>query len=213
VLTVLSAAFVYGLTGGLAPGPLMTLVVSQTLRHGAREGIKMSLAPLITDGPIIALLLLFLGRIAAIRPLLGGIAIAGVAFLLYLALETWQSSWNAPSSSAKDTAAAPRSILRGALVNFLNPSPYLFWLTVGTQALVKAWKHSALAAALFMAVFFVCLVGSKILLASILARSRERVLARWYTPVMRSLAVLLVVIAGIVARDAIALLASSKSVS
>ncbi len=207
MLTALSAAFVYGLTGGLTPGPLMTLVISQTLRHGAREGIKTSLAPLITDGPIIGLLLLFLGRIAAIRPLLGGIAIAGVVFLLYLAWE----SWNAAPPSATVAVAAPRSIVRGALVNFLNPSPYLFWLTVGTPMLVKAWKHSALAAALFVVVFFGCLVGSKIVLASILARSRERIIGRWYTPVMRTLAVLLVVFAAIVARDAVTLLVSRQA--
>ncbi|HET8772869.1 MAG TPA: LysE family transporter [Thermoanaerobaculia bacterium] len=201
--TALAAALVYGLTGGLAPGPLMTLVLTQTLRHGAREGMKTSLAPLITDGPIIVLLLLFLDRIAAIRPLLGGIAIAGVAFLLYLARE----SWSAPPPSAAETEAAPRSLLRGALVNFLNPSPYLFWLTVGTPMLLKAWRHSALAAALFIVVFFVSLVGSKMALALLLARSRDRVLGRWYRPAMRTLAVLLIVFAVIVARDAVRLLA------
>jgi threonine/homoserine/homoserine lactone efflux protein len=200
VLTALSAALVYGLTGGLAPGPLLTLVITQTLRHGAREGMKTALAPLITDGPIIVLLLLFLDRIAAIRPLLGAIAVAGVVFLLYLAWE----SWNAPPPSATETAQPPRSLVRGALVNFLNPSPYLFWLTAGTPMLVKAWRHSAVAAALFIAVFFVCLVGSKILLALLLARSRDRILGRWYRPVMRTLAALLVVFAVIVARDAVA---------
>jgi threonine/homoserine/homoserine lactone efflux protein len=208
VLTALSAAFVYGLTGGLAPGPLMTLVISQTLRHGAREGIKTSFAPLITDGPIIALLLLFLDRIATIRPLLGAIAIAGVVFLVYLA----QESWSALPPSAAETTAAPHSLLRGALVNFLNPSPYLFWLTAGTPMLVKAWQHSALAAALFIVVFFVCLVGSKILLATLLARSRDRVLGRWYPPVMRILAILLVVFAMVVFRDAVELLEGSPSI-
>ncbi len=201
MLTTLFAALVYGLTGGLAPGPLMTLVIAQTLRHGAKEGIKTALAPLITDGPIIALLLLFLGRIAAIRPLLAAIAITGVAYLLYLAWE----SWNAPLPQATDTDTAPRSIVRGALVNLLNPNPYLFWLTAGTPMLVKAWRHSALAAALFIAIFFVCLVGSKIALATILARSRDRVLGRWYRPLLRVLALLLVVFAAIVARDAVAL--------
>jgi threonine/homoserine/homoserine lactone efflux protein len=201
VLTALSAALVYGLTGGLAPGPLMTLIVAQTLRHGTKEGIKTALAPLITDGPIIALLLLFLDRIAAIRPLLTAIAIAGVGYLLYLAWE----SWNAPPPAATETTVAPRSLLRGTLVNLLNPNPYLFWLTAGTPMLVKAWRHSALAAALFIAIFFVCLVGSKILLATLLARSRDRILGGWYRPTMRVLALLLVVFAAIVARDAIAL--------
>ena len=197
MLTVLSAALVYGLTGGLAPGPLMTLVISQTLRHGAKEGMKTALAPLITDGPIMIVLLLFLGRIAAIRTLVGAIAIAGVLYLLYLAWE----SWSAPPPVAAETNGAPRSIVRGALVNFLNPNPYLFWLTAGTPMLIKAWRHSALAAAAFIAVFFVCLVGSKILLALVLARSREHVVGRWYRPVMRTLAVLLVVFAVIIARD------------
>ena len=50
--------------------------------------------------------------------------------------------------------------------------------------------------------FFVCLVGSKILVASLLARSREGVVGRWYTAVMRTLAILLVVFAASVARDA-----------
>jgi threonine/homoserine/homoserine lactone efflux protein len=147
-------------------------------------------------------LLVFLGRIAAIRPLVGAIAMAGVVYLLYLAWE----SWFAPPPVATETSAAPRSILRGAIVNFLNPNPYLFWLTAGTPMLIKAWRHSALAAAAFIAVFFVCLVGSKLLLALVLARSREHVVGRWYRPVMRTLAALLVVFAVIVGRDAVALM-------
>ena len=196
MITVLSAALVYGLTGGLAPGPLMAMVITQTLRHGAREGIKTALAPLITDGPIIVLLLLFL---RAIRPLLGWIGLAGVAYLLYLAWE----SWNAPPPSAEASAAPPRAIVRGALVNFLNPSPWLFWLTAGTPMLVKAWSHGAAVTAAFVAIFFVCLVGSKIVLAAVLARSRERIVGSWYRPVMRALALLLGVFAVVVARDAI----------
>lgn len=205
MLTALSAALVYGLTGGLAPGPLMTLVVSQTLRHGAKEGMKTALAPLITDGPIMLAFVIFLDRVAAIRPLLGAIAAAGVVYLLVLAWE----SWRAPKPSAESVPEAPRSVLRGMLVNFLNPSPYLFWLTAGTPMLLEAWRHSALAAAAFVILFFTCLVGSKILLALLLARSRERVVGRWYRPVMRTLAVLLVAFAAIVARDAVGLLRGS----
>ncbi|HYR28171.1 MAG TPA: LysE family translocator [Thermoanaerobaculia bacterium] len=202
MLTALSAALVYGLTGGLAPGPLMTLVLTQTIRHGAREGMKTALAPLITDGPIMLVLLLFLDEIAAIRPLVGAIGIAGTLYLLYLAWESWTSKPPSPG----DAVAAPQSLLRGALVNFLNPHPYLFWLTAGTPMLAKAWRHSGAAAIAFVALFFVCLVGSKILLALAIARSRERIVGRWYRPAMRVLAVLIVVFAGIVGRDAMMLL-------
>jgi threonine/homoserine/homoserine lactone efflux protein len=203
MLTALTAALVYGLTGGLAPGPLLTLVITQTLRHGAKEGVKTSLAPLFTDGPIIAVLLLFLDRIAQIRPLIGAIAIGGVIFLLRLAWESWHSKIPPPSSASGE---APRSILRATLLNFLNPNPYLFWLTAGTPMLLRAWRHSAIAAIAFVTVFFVCLVGSKIVLALIIARSREHVVGKWYVPAMRVLALLLVVFAAVMGKDAVELM-------
>ncbi len=58
---IVTAAFL-GLSGGLTPGPLLTLVVSETLKYGTQAGIKVSLAPLLTDTPIIlAVLWLFFG--------------------------------------------------------------------------------------------------------------------------------------------------------
>ena len=42
-----------GLTAGLSPGPLLTLVITETLKHSRAAGIKIAVAPLITDVPII----------------------------------------------------------------------------------------------------------------------------------------------------------------
>lgn len=204
MLTALTAALVYGLTGGLAPGPLMTFVIAQTLRHGAREGMKSAVVPLFSDFPIIALLLLLLDDLARVRPLVAAIALGGVVYLFYLAWESWRAK--PPSASDPASSAPPRSIARGALVNLLNPNVYLFWLTAGTPLLLKAWHHSMLAAAGVLAVFFTSLIGCKLLLALLIARSRERVIGRWYVPAMRTLAVLLVAFAAVMARDALALL-------
>ena len=49
---------VLGLSAGLAPGPMLALVLSQTLRYSTAEGVKASLAPLVTDPPIILACLL-----------------------------------------------------------------------------------------------------------------------------------------------------------
>ncbi|UCD33501.1 MAG: hypothetical protein JSV38_06465 [Desulfobacterales bacterium] len=43
----------FGLSAGFAPGPLLTLVITQTLRHGIKEGILTASAPVLTDAPII----------------------------------------------------------------------------------------------------------------------------------------------------------------
>lgn len=198
MLEIVSAAIVYGLAAGLGPGPLLTLVITQTLRHGAREGMKTAMAPLISDGPIIALLLVFIGQLARVKPVVGAVAFGGALYLLWLAYE----GWTAKPPDATPSTAPPRSFIKGALVNLLNPNPYLFWLTVGVPMLVKAWTRSShTAAVVFVLVFFVCLVGSKMLLANVVARSREHVAGRWHTVAMRTLALLLVLFAAIMARD------------
>lgn len=40
-----------GLSAGLSPGPLQAIVISETLLKGKKEGIKVALAPLLTDLP------------------------------------------------------------------------------------------------------------------------------------------------------------------
>ncbi|MDY6953588.1 MAG: LysE family translocator, partial [Thermodesulfobacteriota bacterium] len=52
-MDTLAIGIVLGLSAGFAPGPLLALVISQTLRHNAVEGLKVALAPLVTDLPII----------------------------------------------------------------------------------------------------------------------------------------------------------------
>ena len=55
---------VFGLAAGLMPGPLLALVIQQTLRHGPTEGIKVAAAPLLTDLPIVAAALFAVNRVA-----------------------------------------------------------------------------------------------------------------------------------------------------
>jgi len=60
-----------GLSAGFSPGPLLALVVSQTLQYGTMEGIKVAIAPLLTDCPIILVSLFVLARVANSPAVLG----------------------------------------------------------------------------------------------------------------------------------------------
>jgi len=55
MLNFLTIGTLLGLSAGLAPGPLLTLVISETLQHDIKSGVKVALAPFITDLPIIIL--------------------------------------------------------------------------------------------------------------------------------------------------------------
>ncbi|HKJ68701.1 MAG TPA: LysE family transporter, partial [bacterium] len=145
MLQYLASGIILGLSAGMAPGPILALVITETLKHSMKEGIKVSLVPLITDFPIIVLSLLLVGQLARFESVLGLISIAGSLFVLYLAYESFQSI----NTSIHPSDETPRSLQKGVLANLLNPHPYLFWITVGAPLILKATEMSTAVAAAF----------------------------------------------------------------
>jgi threonine/homoserine/homoserine lactone efflux protein len=203
VLEYLATGVVLGLAAGFAPGPLLALILAQSIRYGTREGLKVAAAPLITDVPIVILATaLVVAAAEAAGGLLGAISLAGAAFVTYLGIE----SIRATGVQAGRPDEAPRSWARGALVNALSPHPYIFWITVGAPVLIRAWAEGPLAAAAFLVGFYACLVGAKMLLAVIAGRSGGRLRGRGYRAVMVVLGALLLVFAVRLAGEGLRLL-------
>ena len=92
MIEFLSTGTLLGLAAGFAPGPLLVLVISETLRHNIKEGIKVSLAPVITDLPILLVSLFVLTRLANFNLLIGIISILGGFFVLYLGYESLRTT-------------------------------------------------------------------------------------------------------------------------
>ena len=191
MFNILIAGITLGLYSGLSPGPLLLLLLSQTLKHGHREGVKVAFSPLITDLPIIAVSLIFLSFVAGYSSILGIISILGGLFLIYMAYESFKTRELAENIGAEE----PKSLKKGATVNFLNPAPYLFWITVGGPIIITAYTGSILDPFLFIIGFYVFLVGSKIALAFAAGKSREFITGRPYLYIMRILGIVLVLFA------------------
>ncbi|HBE40772.1 MAG TPA: LysE family translocator [Bacteroidales bacterium] len=185
----ISAGVLLGLSSGLSPGPLLTLVLTQTISHNRAEGIKVALSPLITDLPIILITVLILGRLARFDIFLAIISFVGAIFLAYLGVESLRSK--ELNLDVKDSKSG--SLKKGIIANFLNPSPYLFWTTVGTPLLLKAYKTDLLASILFMLLFYVCLTGSKVLVAFLADRSKQFINQKVYLILMRILGIALLI--------------------
>jgi threonine/homoserine/homoserine lactone efflux protein len=189
MIELLIAGITLGLYAGFSPGPLLVLLISQTLKHGHREGIKVALAPLITDLPIIIASLIFLSFVAGYSLILGLISIFGGLYLAYLAYESFKTKGLTEEIEAEE----PKSLKKGVTVNFLNPSPYIFWITVGGPLIITAYMGNVLSPVIFIVSFYALLVGSKIVLAYAAGKSREFLTGRPYLYIMRTLGVVLVI--------------------
>ncbi len=186
----LLTGMLFGLAAGISPGPLLALVISETVRHGRQGGIRVALAPLVTDVPIILLVLFLSSSLYGHDAVIGTISVAGALFILYLAYECFFVR-SAPERTVNRGAG---SLRKGIISNLLNPHPYLFWLTIGCPLLARAYDGGFLPPAAFLGGLYGCLVGSKIMIAFLVGSSRG-IIDRFYVPIIRILGAALVVFA------------------
>ncbi|MCG5510039.1 LysE family translocator [Ectothiorhodospira lacustris] len=203
MIASLSTGMILGFSAGMAPGPLLALVISETLQYGARAGIKVALAPVLTDLPIILLTLFVLSRLSGLDTLLGLISLGGGVFLCYLA---WQGLTFSGSPMGAEAAPRARSLQKAVLVNVLSPHPYLFWLTVGGPVTVRALEHAWFAGAAFIGSFYLLMVGAKMGIAVLVGRSRRLLCGRPYIYTMRALGGMLLLLALFLLHDGLVLI-------
>ncbi|MDD2528063.1 MAG: LysE family transporter [Lentimicrobiaceae bacterium] len=185
---ILAGVFL-GLSAGFSPGPLLTLVLTQTIKHNRTEGIKVAISPLITDFPIILIAVLIFNRLSEFDLILAAISFAGGVYIAFLGIESIRIKEF--SIDLQDSKTA--SIKKGIIANFLNPSPYLFWATVGVPLIFKAYQVNLLTSILFLISFYVLLIGSKVMIAFIVARTKVFMSQKIYVLVMRILGLVLLI--------------------
>jgi len=107
----------------LIPGPNVALIVANSIRYGFRSGAATALG--VTCGNAIQLLLVVLG-VAVIIELaveaLTWIRWAGVAYLIFLGVRTW----NTPADDLNAVKAEPAVFWRAVMIAAVNPKTLLF---------------------------------------------------------------------------------------
>ena len=165
-----------GFAAGAQPGPFQTYLISQTLSQGWRRVWIAAFAPLISDGPIVALTLLVLSQVPDWFQRV--LQIAGGLFVLYLA---W-GAYKAWRKFIPDEESSPqnghRSLLRAAMMNALSPGPYLFWSLVIGPLIVSTWREDPPNALSIVLAFYIAMISlnlSVVLLFGQAARFGNRV--------------------------------------
>ena len=181
-----------GAMAGVSPGPLLVLVVVQTLHRGWRGGMATAVAPVLSDAVVIVLVVLALDRLPhwtlSVIGLLGGVYLAVSAGLQWRRSPTVD---HVVSDVAPPRTDGWRSLLQGALVNLLSPHPWITWAAVLGPLFVREWNSGPVGALSLVAAFYLALIGAKAVVALLLARFRHRFTPRAYAITMRSATVVL----------------------
>ena len=162
MLAYILSGLSYGFTAVVSPGPLQAFFLSQTLKNGRLKTLPAALAPLISDGPIIVLVLFILSQVpeGALRV----IRIVGGLFILYLAWGAYRHFRAGDETAEAEEPQASGSLMKAVVTNLLSPVPYIFWSTVLGPLLLSGWQESPATGIVFMLAFYGMLVGGYVVL-------------------------------------------------
>lgn len=112
----------------VAPGPMVALVVANSLAHGVRYGLVTIAGA--SAGTAILLAIVVYGASALLNIVADWFAVLrwfGVAYLIWLGLRAWRAPPADLGATAADSASARAIFLRGFLVSLSNPKTLLFF--------------------------------------------------------------------------------------
>lgn len=150
----------YALSAALQPGPLQAFFLSKVAEGGWRRALPAAFAPLVSDGPIALVAILLL---QALPPSFRDwLQLAGGLLLLYFSWSAFQNWRRGLPDSQGDPGSTPRTIRQAALINLLNPNPYLGWSLVMGPAVISAWEEGPWLAAALLAAFYITLISASL---------------------------------------------------
>lgn len=152
------------------PGPLQAYLVSQTLTNGLRRTIPAAFAPILSDIPIAALVLVVLTNIPPQFVLV--LQFVGGGFLLYLAFEAYKSFRRYKETASQPSMSVRQTFFKGVLVNILNPNAYMGWALIMGPLVATAWHHSPLSSLAVVGAFYATMILTTIVILALFARVR-----------------------------------------
>ena len=176
MLSAILTAATIGFSAGVTPGPLQAVFLAYAVKGGWKKALPAAFAPLVTDGPVIVLVLLVLNNL---RPMfLRALQIGGAFFLLYLAYDAYRSFKQYKTVEEAEETSGWGTLLKAALMNLLAPGPWLFWSLINGPNLLRAWSVSPWQGTAYIGTFYGVFILSNIgliLLFGAMRKMGERV--------------------------------------
>jgi len=138
VLSYLIFGITYAFAAAVQPGPLLTYIISQTLKKGWRSTLPAAFAPVISDIPILIIILFLLSTMP--ESFIFILRIGGGLFLLYLGFRAFKSWQEFDADQTILNESGQQTLFNAVFVNLLNPAPYLGWSLILGPIFLEGWK-------------------------------------------------------------------------
>ena len=165
---------IFGLTYSFAcvvqPGPFQAFLFSQSITNGWRKTVPLVFAPLMSDLPVIILVLLVLTSVP--HEVLQVLQCAGGLFLIYLAYGAYKT-WRTFTPNTLMEIPPHNIVFKAVLINLLNPNPYLAWSLIMGPLLIKGWNEAPSNGIVLLAGFYGSMIIYSIGLIGLFAAARN----------------------------------------
>ncbi len=146
-------AFVIGLSGALAPGPVLTATIGESVKRGFWAGPLIVLGHALLEIALLVALVAGLGHWLT-RPFIQGLLGVGGGLLLaifgvHMMATARNSVFEALTETPGRNAALRGPVLTGILTSLANPYWILWWATVGLKLISLALKDGVLGLGVF----------------------------------------------------------------
>jgi chemosensory pili system protein ChpE len=133
MLSLFISAFFLGLIFNAAPGAVFAETVRQGVRGGYRPAFAVQVGSLVGDALWAILGLVGVGLLLQLDMLRWPVGIAGVAYLLWLAWDSWKVASQEFHIDASVPSASRKTALRaGMLLSVTNPQNIAYWAAMGS---------------------------------------------------------------------------------
>jgi len=161
----------YAFAAAVQPGQFQAYLISRSIANGWRRTLPAVFAPVLSDVPIVALVLIVLTQVPPL--LVHLLRLAGGAFLLYLAAGAIRACRRYGQDSSTPPVPAYRTVLEAAAVNLLNPNPYLGWALIMGPMLLQAWRETPAAGVALVVAFYLTMAAASGVIVMLFAMARS----------------------------------------
>lgn len=156
MVTYLLIGITYAFAAAIQPGPFQAFIISQTTKNGWKRTLPAAFAPVLSDIPVIILVLLVLTNLPPW--FLKFLQIGGGALLLYLAYGSFKTFLNSETLSKPGENKTDNTFLKAVLVNMLNPNPYIGWSLIMGPLFIKGYREAPIDGIILIAGFYSTIV-------------------------------------------------------